>query len=147
MNKVYIDTNIILDLFDENRPFHQFSSCVISTLLIEKEAELYINSDSISNIFYVMRNHMKFSFEKAIEKLELINQSFNIVFGDIYYFENTLKICKSKVFDDYEDAFQYICALNNDCNLIITNNPKDFKNSSIEISTSKELYELWNLNK
>ena len=107
MNKVYIDTNIILDLFDENRPSHQFSSCVITTLLMEQEAELYINSDSISNIFYVMRNHMKFSFEKAIEKLELINQSFNIVFGDIYYFENTLKICNSKEFDDYEDWDDY----------------------------------------
>jgi len=38
---------------------------------------------------------------------------------------------------------KYVCALKEDCTLIITNNPKDFKNPSLEVVTSKELSELW----
>lgn len=33
---------------------------------------------------------------------------------------------------------QYMCALKEDCTLIITNNPKDFKNASVDIFTTQD---------
>lgn len=57
--------------------------------------------------------------------------------------DHTIELCKKHIFKDYEDGMQYICALKEDCTLIITNNPKDFKNASVEVVTSKELSEGW----
>ena len=53
--------------------------------------------------------------------------------------DNTIAICKEHIFKDYEDGMQYICALKEDCTLIITNNAKDFKNASVGVVTSREL--------
>lgn len=141
--KVYIDTNVIIDILDTNRPFHKYSVDVLETCFKNDEIELFINSDTLSNIFNVLRSHMKLSLDESLAKMEYITQSFAVVFGDDSYLEATLDICKKHIFKDYEDALQYISALRSSCTLLITNNPKDFKNSSIDVVTSKELSQLW----
>lgn len=138
-SRVYIDTNVLLDIFDKRRPFHRYSVDVIQTCFENKDIELFINSDTVSNIFYLLRNHTKLSFDKTLEKLEFISESFTITYGCSEYFEATLDICKRHIFKDYEDGLQYISAIKNRCTLIVTNNEKDFKNSSIDVITSKQL--------
>ncbi len=142
-SKVYIDTNILVDIFDEQRPYHEESLSVIKTCFENEEIDLFINSDSMTNLFYLMRGRMKCSFDKALEKLEFIENGFNVIYGDKHYFSFTLDICKKHIFKDYEDAMQYVCAIKNECTLIITNNPKDFKNSTIDVVTSHELSRIW----
>lgn len=141
--KVFIDTNVLVDIFDQKRVFHKYSLDVIQTCFENEQIDLFINSDTLSNIFYIMRNHMKLSFDNALEKLEFISSSFVVVYGDAHYFAATLDICKRHIFKDFEDGLQYISALRSECTLIVTNNPKDFKNSSIDVVTSKELSEFW----
>lgn len=41
-------------------------------------------------------------------------------------------------FSDYEDSLQYYCAVQAECNLIITRNGKDFKESEIPVLTAVE---------
>jgi len=41
-------------------------------------------------------------------------------------------------FKDFEDATQYYCALENACDVIVTNNEKDFKFSSLPVMNSRE---------
>lgn len=142
--KVYIDTNVLIDIFDDTRPFYKYSLDVIQTCFENEEIELFINIDTISNIFYLMRSQMKLSFDEALEKLEFIKNSFDVVYGSSEHFETTLYLCKKHIYKDFEDCFQYVCAIRSDCTLIVTNNPKDFKNSDIDVVTSKELSNLWN---
>lgn len=142
--KVYIDTNVLVDLFDETRSFYRYSVDVIQTCFENEEIDLYINIDTISNLFYLMRGQMKFSLDQALEKLEFVKNSFNVVYGSDEHFESTLHLCKKHIFKDFEDCYQYICAVRSGCTLIVTNNPKDFKNSDIDVVTSKELSNLWN---
>jgi len=137
--RIYFDTNIIVDLFDEKRPFHSYSVDVFRTIFENEEIDVFINTDTLTNLFYILRAHVKLGFDDAIEKLEFIKNSFTIVSSELNEIEHTIEICKEHIFKDYEDGMQYICALKADCTLIITNNPKDFKNASIEIITSKEL--------
>ncbi|MFP4333095.1 MAG: hypothetical protein ACLFQJ_07305, partial [Campylobacterales bacterium] len=47
--RVYIDTNVLLDIFDKKRPFHRFSVNVVQTCFENKDIELFINSDTLSN--------------------------------------------------------------------------------------------------
>ncbi len=137
--RVYFDTNVIVDLFDEKRPFHSYSVDVFRTIFENEEIDVFINTDTLTNLFYILRAHVKLGFDDAIEKLEFIKNSFTIVSSELNEIEHTIEICKEHIFKDYEDGMQYICALKADCTLIITNNPKDFKNASMEIITSKEL--------
>ena len=44
----------------------------------------------------------------------------------------------SSKFTDFEDALQYHCALKTDCNILITRNGKDFKESDIPVMTPDE---------
>ncbi|MDO8453893.1 MAG: PIN domain-containing protein [Sulfurimonas sp.] len=141
--KVFIDANVILDLFECSRLFHEYSTDVIGKLILDEEVELFISTDMISNIFYILNNIYKYGFDKTLNVIEKISQIFNlhgVVQSDI---RASIDICKKHIFKDYEDALQYICALDDECTLIVTNNPKDFKNSSIDIATSKELSEMW----
>ena len=41
-------------------------------------------------------------------------------------------------FPDFEDGLQYYSAIENDIDIIITRNKKDFKNSKLPVLTAKE---------
>jgi len=141
--KVYFDTNVIVDLFDESRIYHKDSLFVLQTILENEEIEVFINSDSVTNLFYILKNRSKLSFDESLKKLESIKDIFTIVNIEKSDIEIAIEICKKHIFKDYEDCMQYVCALKAKCTLIITNNPKDFKNSSIDIVTTKELSNIW----
>lgn len=141
--KVYFDTNVIVDLFDESRIYHKDSLFVLQTILENGEIEVFINSDSVTNLFYILKNRSKLSFDESLKKLESIKDIFTIVSIEKSDIEIAIDICKKHIFKDYEDCMQYVCALKAKCTLIITNNPKDFKNSSIDIVTTKELSNIW----
>jgi len=145
MNKIYIDTNIILDLLDANRITHKDSLKLLSFYLNDSNTELFVNSDSLTNIFYILRYRVKLSFLDSIEKIENIKDMFEIVGIEKNKIEFAIEICKNGEFKDFEDALQYICALKADCELIITNNIKDFKYSSIDVFSPKELIKKLNL--
>ena len=139
--RIYFDTNVIVDLFDERRPFHSHSVNVFKTIFEDKEIDVFINTDTLTNLFYILRSHVKLDFDEAIKKLESIKNAFTIISTHINDIDHTIELCKKHIFNDYEDGMQYICAIKADCTLIITNNPKDFKNASIETISSKALSE------
>ncbi len=143
--KIFIDANVILDMFEEDRAFYNYSVKVMNELFQNQEIELFISSDMISNIFYILNNRFKYGFDKTLSIVEKITDIYTIhsvTSDDIRY---SIEICKKHIFKDYEDALQYVCALNKECSFVITNNPKDFKNSTIEIATTKELSQLWSI--
>lgn len=142
-SSVYFDTNIIIDLFDGQRVSHRYSKQVLQKYLLDEKSKLWINSDTMTNLFYILRNRVKLDLDEALEKLEFVKEVFGIVAVDAIAIERAIVVCKTKLFDDYEDALQYICAESQECTLIITNNQKDFKNSMIDVLSSKELVEQW----
>jgi len=50
----------------------------------------------------------------------------------------------SSKFSDFEDALQYYCALQKDCNIIIARNVKDFKECDLSILTPDEYLKIFN---
>lgn len=141
--RVYFDTNVIVDLFDESRVFHEDSLYVLHSILENQDVEIFVNNDTMTNLFYILKNRIKLSFDESLEKLEAVKDIFNITCIEKSHIESAIDICKKNLFKDYEDSVQYVCAMDVNCTLIITNNPKDFKNSSIDIATSTELSGMW----
>jgi predicted nucleic acid-binding protein len=58
VNSVLLDTNIIVDLFDDNRMFSHNSLAAVK-ILLEEGAVLYVNSDTLTTTFYLLRSQKK----------------------------------------------------------------------------------------
>jgi len=122
LTKVYIDTNIVIDICDIKRPAHTSSLTMIRKYA--DSGELYINSDTLATVFYILRNQAKFSFEEALEKMYFIREVFTLVSIDDDIFFKALELCSHNECTDYEDAVQYVCAKKIEADLIVTNDKK-----------------------
>ena len=140
--KIFIDANVILDLFESGRVFHEASVEVMKRLFSDARTELFISSDMVSNIFYVLQNHYKYGFEKTLDAIEKITTMMRICGVSQEDIRVSIEICKKGEFRDFEDALQYVCALKEGCMLIITNNKKDFQNASVEVLSTPEFLRL-----
>ena len=132
--KIYVDTNIVIDICDIKRPTH-----IASLTMIREYAdrvELYINSDTLATLFYILRNRVKFSFEEALEKMYFVREVFTLVSIDDDIFFGALELCSHNECTDYEDAVQYACAKKVGADLIVTNDNR-FVSLDIEIVGTK----------
>ena len=134
----YIDANVILDLLDKKRISHNHSKKLLQLLIENEKIDLFISSDMISNIFYILQNSFKLDLEKSLEIIENLTKIFDIVTVDRYDIIKAINLCKNNIFKDYEDALQYVCALKTDVVCLISNDKKGFKNSSIKVYSSLE---------
>ena len=133
MKQIFVDTNIIVDLIADRKPFSKFAIDLFNKAE-EKEVRLFASSHSIATTHYLLK--------KYIEEKELRNILYNLLdfvtivpLGD----EVIKKGLRSK-HKDFEDALQIICAASIDrLDCIVTRNIKDFRNSEIPVLSPDEL--------
>ncbi len=130
INNVYVDTNIIIDICDIKREAHKVSLSTIQKYMAS--SELYINSDSLSTLFYILKYRADFSFKEALEKIYFIHDIFTVVAIDEDISRKALDLCVNGICIDYEDAMQYVCAKEIDADIIVTND-KNFISKDLEI--------------
>ena len=132
-NNIYVDTNIIIDICDDTREFHKESLSLITKL--QKEGnELFINSDTYANLFYIMKSRSKYDLSTTLAKMRLITTIFTLVLIEQSDIEKALQLCEDKELKnrDYEDAMQYICAKKCEAIMIVTND-KGFVGGDIKV--------------
>ena len=135
MKKLFIDTNIIIDLLSRSEPFYGESAELFS-LADQKNIELYISSLTIANTSYILLRQLNSSKVKEIlRKLRLI--------VDILPLDDKIigVALNDNSFNDFEDGLQYFTAMENNQDLIITRNLKDFKASKIPVMTARQFLE------
>ena len=129
MQRVLIDTDVILDFFFDRKPFSDHAAKVLS-LCESGEIKGFVTSVIISNIYYLLRQTS--THEKVIEKLTQLITITEVLTTDR---DVILKALNSN-FKDFEDALQnYSSELNGQVDLIVTRNVKDFKHSSLGVMT------------
>lgn len=131
MKKVFLDTNIMLDLLAERDPFYN-SIAKIATLADQKVLQLITTPISFTTVNYVLSKFE--SIESVINKI----RKFRILCKVCEVNQEIIDKSLNSQFSDFEDAVQYYSALNSNCNVILTRNGKDFKQSEIAIMTSDE---------
>lgn len=133
MKKIFVDTNILVDLIADRKPFSKFAIQIFSKAE-ERKIRLYTSSHSIATTHYLLKKYID---EKELrDVLNSILDYLYVVAIDIDIIKKGLK-SKYKVF---EDALQIISAYSIekiDC--IVTRNAKDFKGSEIPVLTPDEL--------
>jgi len=135
MDKLLVDTNIVLDLLMARQEFYESASRLF-TLADQKQVQLSISSLTLANAHYLLAR--QYSADKARELL----RTFKVLVTTLSMDDKILDLALNSKFADFEDAIQYYTALENGQDIIITRNLKDFKLSQIPVMTGKDYLEL-----
>ncbi|GAA0878869.1 PIN domain nuclease [Algoriphagus jejuensis] len=131
MERLFLDTNVVVDLLGEREPFYE-SAAKIASLADNGKIELVVSALTYSTVFYLLSRYENQSIAKEkIRKFKVIAQTADLT-------DTVLNKGLSSNFSDFEDALQYYCAVSSNCTLIITRNGKDFKESDIPVLTPDE---------
>jgi predicted nucleic acid-binding protein len=129
MDKVLIDTDVLLDFFFDRKPFSIFSTEILN-LCEENKLSGFTTPVIISNVYYLLRKTAKHNI--VIEKIKQLLNIIEIIKMD----KNAVINALNSDFKDFEDALQNFSAIDNGkINIILTRNIKDFKTSELAILT------------
>jgi predicted nucleic acid-binding protein len=105
---------------------HTHSFEVITDYMEQDNYELFINSDTLANLFYVLSNRSTLNAEEVLDKMRFIHEIFTLVSIESKEIEMALALCadSNSKHKDYEDAMQYVCAKKINTSLILTNDKK-----------------------
>lgn len=132
MDRVLIDTDVILDFFFDREPFSREAAQIIS-LCESGKIKAYITPVICSNVYYILRQTAK--HEKVIEKLLQLLDIIDILPMNREIVLNALR----SGFKDFEDALQNFSAIHSkSVNIIITRNVKDYSGSDIGVFRPEE---------
>lgn len=131
MDKLLIDTNIVIDLLTKRKEFFLEAQRVF-TLGDKKKADLYISSLTLANTYYLLSK--QFTSAEARKILMRFKVLVNVLSMD----DKIMELALTSDFKDFEDAIQYYTAIENGLDIIITRNQKDFKLSKIPVFSAKE---------
>ena len=132
MSRLLIDTNIVIDLLSKRDKFYDEAADLFSRA-DKKELELTISSLTFANTNYIL------SKLKSAKEAREILRKFKVLVELLSLDDKVTELALSDDnFPDFEDGLQYYSAMENQIDLIITRNKKDFKNSKIPVLTAKE---------
>lgn len=129
MDRVLIDSDVILDSLFNREPFAEYSTTILS-MCESKKIIGFLTPLIYSNVYYLLRQTAK--HDKVIEKLKQLFQITDVLQMDRIVVENAL----NSGFKDFEDCLQNFSALHNrKIDLILTRNLKDYRNSELGVFT------------
>ncbi len=141
--KVFFNANVILDKFDETRPYYKYSVKVYKYCLLN-EFEIYTSCDIITTIYYINskknKNQALLNIQNLIKTLKIIE------FSNEEINEACKLMLKDNNYFDLEDTLQYILARKQNCDFIISND-KNFISKEILLLTSEEFFIKYAINK
>lgn len=131
MHRLFLDTNVMLDLLGERKPFY-YSVAQMASLADHGKIQLTASSLSYATAYYIVSKYERSDIVKdKLRKFKILSQ-----ISDLN--EIVVEKALNSDFKDFEDALQYHCALHSNCHFIITRNGKDFKHSNIPVMTADE---------
>ena len=135
--KVFIDTNILLDVLAERKPFYNMA-CRICELIEKGKLRGYLSASSITDIFYIIKKCLgrQLAYE-TVEKLMM-------VFGIVSIPETDIRKALKVGLRDFEDGLQLVCAKKIKAGYLITRNKEDFQDMlDKELVDPEEFLAIW----
>ena len=120
MDKVFVDTDIILDLLSEREPFYKHSAYLFSAA-DKSKIKIHVSSLSFSNLNYLLSK--QYSADQARKKL----LKFKTLVTVLSVTDKVVELALSSDFKDFEDGLQYFTAIENNLKILLTRNLKDYK--------------------
>ncbi len=134
MSKIFLDTNIVLDIIDSQRPNNK-KIHILLEYLIMNNIGIVVSEDMLSTIFYIQKDkQLVLKFFNSIQKRWIISSYGKSVI------KQGIELSLEKNLD-LEDILQCLCAKENGCKALITNDKK-FNNCGLSIYTIDEFLKL-----
>lgn len=132
MKKVFIDTNVLIDVVEQRKPFFLYCANILE-LAVANRIEVYATALTFVNTIHIARKSL--GTDTVIGKLEALRRYIHISPMTEKEMNNAFNLpCK-----DMEDSLQYCSAISAGCNILVTRNTKDFPKSDIcDILTPQE---------
>lgn len=131
MIKVFIDTDIVLDLFLDREP-HLSNARKIFQLAQNKKLELVTSVTTFTNCYYILSKLT--TNPQAKEKLIFLENRVAVLNTK----QEVLKQALFSRFSDFEDAVQHFTAVDHTIDILLTRNLKDYKNAIIPVQSPSE---------
>jgi len=132
MTKLFLDTNVLLDLILKREPFAKWAWTIFKAMHDEK-LELHTSSFAILTTYYISSKNGNET--KARKSITYLLDNLSIKTSPTQILISSL----DRNFNDYEDAVLHECAFDHgQIDFIITRDIKDFKKSLVEVMTPEE---------
>lgn len=123
MTKVFLDTNIVIDLLSKREPFYNAAAGLFS-LADKKKINLSVSSLSLATASYILLRKL------STKEVKQVLRKLRLIVTTIPLDDKVVGLAlNDDTFDDFEDGLQYFSAIEGEQDIIITRNLKDFKNS------------------
>ncbi|MBP3764089.1 MAG: PIN domain-containing protein [Bacteroidales bacterium] len=132
MKKVFVDTNVLLDLLLERDPWAK-DAAILFSMADRREIELLCCSLSFSTAIYLMQR-FKYTRKEIVSKLSIVKSICTITTINGSVIDRILQ----SDFCDLEDAIQYYSALAYGAEVIVTRNTADFSEVRIPVFTPQD---------
>jgi predicted nucleic acid-binding protein len=132
---VFVDTDIIYDLLAKRDPHYQ-ATAKLFTLSDEEKIQISISALSIANIHYLISKQL------SSEQAKQILRKFRLLVHIVPLNEKIIDLALNSKFNDFEDAIQYYCAIENECDILLTRNLRDYKKVQITVMTALDFINL-----
>ena len=130
--KIFVDSDIILDLLLKRDPFFRFSQTLLNSA--EKHSlTLCTSTLVIANVHYFLSKSVK---DKDIARLHI--KLLTEVIGILSVTAEDVQAAIISSGNDFEDAIQISVAEKAKADFIITRNTKDYKHSAIPVLTAEQ---------
>jgi predicted nucleic acid-binding protein len=129
--KIFLDSDVILDVLCKREPFYSFAA-ELFTLGDLGKVTLVTTSLVFENVFYILRKVL------GIEKGKELLRKLRIIVGVISVTEKTVDLALNSNFADFEDGLQYFTARENNIQILITRNVKDYRGKELLVQTPEE---------
>ena len=130
-HRLFVDTNIVIDLLVKREAFYNEAQRLFTQSDLGM-VTLIISSLTLANAHYLLCKHLK-----ADEARKYL-MKFKVLVQVAPFDDKILELALAPDFKDFEVAIQYYTAIENQADIIITRNLKDFKKSKLPVMTAKE---------
>ena len=131
MKKIFIDTNILLDVILHRADFYQQAAAIWADCESRK-VQGYVSAISLNNMHYIMRKMV--APDVALEYVRLVLNVFSIVPLD----ESILRLAVDLPQKDFEDAIQTFSAVQIKADCIVTRDKSHFSGNYMSVITPIE---------
>ena len=146
MTKVFLDTNVFLEYFEQRREYLAVSRLL--SAVEDGKLEAIVSVGCVYTLTYLIRRELKrkniYRPEQTLHLRATLGTVMSMVKAASINQKRIMQAINDTAFEDVEDSFQYQCALQSKCDALITINLRDYRNadtSKMEILSPIEFVE------
>jgi len=126
MDNLFVDTDVILDLFVRREPHHKTALRFFS-FLKNHSVQAFTSAVAVANTYYILAKIKNRRY--ALEKVRRLVKLMRIAAVD----QQTIEAAVRAPHRDFEDSIQYHCAVSRGLAMLITRNVSDYPKDRVKV--------------